>query len=203
MRDQIIYRFQDNIRRARNLLEVYLRLDPGGQGRRSVQDTDVLRAATVFTHAALEEVFRGLVSWKYPAATEILLNEIPLVGISETGRPEKFFLGKLGAHRNKTVQQLIDESITSYVGNLTVNNTTDISILVRKIGVDTETVNGEFAQISELVQRRHHIVHQADRNDVGGHGNHRANAIHPHTVQEWIEAVERFVNSVLAQIPDA
>lgn len=202
MRDQITYRFQDNIRRARNLLAVYRRLDPGGQGRRSVQDTDVLRAATVFTHAALEEVFRGLVSWKYPAAAENLLNEIPLVGISETGRPEKFFLGKLGAHRGKSVQQLIDESITSYVGNLTVNNTTEISGLVRKVGVEPETVNGEFAQISELVQRRHHIVHQADRNDVGGYGNHRAKALHPHTVEEWIAAVERFVNSVLAQIPD-
>jgi hypothetical protein len=202
MRDQINNRFQDNIRRARNLLAVYRRLDPGGQGRRSVQDTDVLRAATVFTHAALEEVFRGLVSWKYPAAAENILNEIPLVGITETGRPEKFFLGKLGSHRGKTVQKLIDESITAYVGNLTVNNTTEISGIIRKIGIEPETVNAEFAHISELVQRRHHIVHQADRNDTGGHGNHRAIALHPSTVEGWISAVERFVNSVLTQIPD-
>lgn len=202
MRDQINYRFNDNIRRARNLLAVYERLDPGGQGRRSVQDTDILRAATIFTHAALEEVFRGLVSWKYPTAAETVLNEIPLVGISETGRPEKFFLGKLGAHRRKTVQELIDESIASYVGNLTVNNTTEISGLIRKIGVEPDTVNGEFAQINELIQRRHHIVHQADRNDVGGYGNHRAKALHRQTVKIWIEAVERFVEKVLAGVPD-
>lgn len=156
MRDQINRRFQDNIRRARNLLSVYQRLDPGGQGRRSVQDTDVLRAATVFTHAALEEVFRGLVSWKYPSASETLLNEIPLIGISETGRPEKFFLGKLDSHRDKTVQQLIDESVSAYVGNLTVNNTTEISNLVRKIGVESDTVNHQFSAISQLVKRRHH-----------------------------------------------
>lgn len=202
MHDQIVRRFQDNIRRARNLLSVYQRLDPGGQGRRSVQDTDVLRAATVFTHAALEEVFRGLVGWKYPSAAEILLNEIPLIGISETGRPEKFFLGKLGAHRNKTVQQLIDESVSSYVGNMTVNNTTEISSFVRKLGVEPDMVNHQFAAISELIERRHHIVHQADRNDVGGHGNHRAQALHSQTVENWISAVENFVTSLLEQMHD-
>jgi hypothetical protein len=36
-----------------------------------------------------------------PFASEEVLNEIPLLGISKHGRPEKFFLGKLvGPARN-------------------------------------------------------------------------------------------------------
>ena len=164
--------------------------------------TDILRAATVFAHAALEEVMRGLATWKYPVADEGVLNEVPMVGISAHGRPEKFFLGKLAAHRNKTVQQLITESVSAHLGNFTVSNTTDLSVFLRKIHVNPETVNNEFTMLSELIARRHHIVHQADRNDVPGQGHHRARQLNPDTVTNWVAAVRRFTGRVLDQVPD-
>jgi hypothetical protein len=167
-----------------------------------VHATDILRAATVFTHAALEEVMRGLATWKYPTAGEPVLNEVPLVGITDHGRPEKFFLGKLVNHRGKTVQDLITESVSAHLGNFTVNNTTDLSVFLRKIGVEPETVNQDYALLSELIARRHHIVHQADRNYVPGRGHHRARQLNPNTVSSWLDAVGRFAEQVLAQVPN-
>ena len=176
MRDEIRQRFTDNIARAQNLVAVYRRVTGVGQGRRPVNSTDILRAATVFAHAALEEVFRGIATWKYPTANEAVLNEVPLVG-SEHGRPEKFFLGKLAAHRQKSIQALIDESVRAHINNFTINNTTDIATFLRRIGIDPIAVNQEFELLIQLISRRHHIVHQADRNDVPGQGHHRARAL--------------------------
>lgn len=202
MRDQIRRRFEDNIARAQNLVVVYREIAGAGQGRRPVHSTDVLRAATVFAHAALEEMFRGLATWKYPTAGENVLNEVPLIGLSEHGRPEKFFLGKLANHRQKTVQDLIGESVRSYLSSFTVNSATDISIFLRKIGVNPDDVNQEFAELTELISRRHHIVHQADRNDVPGQGNHRARGINPNDVERWVGATIRFVTQVLGRVQD-
>lgn len=202
MRDEIHNRFIDNLNRARNLVVLYNRVAGAGRGRRPVHATDILRAATVFAHAALEELLRGLAAWKYPAAGELVLNEVPLVGISDHGRPEKFFLGKLATHRGKSVQDLITESVSAHLGNFTVNNTTDLSVFLRKIGVEPETVNPEFPALSELIARRHHIVHQADRNDVPGQGHHRAQQLNPSTVTGWLDAVSRFVQQVLDQVPN-
>ena len=201
MRDEIRQRFSDNLARAQNLLAVYRGIAGAGQGRRPVNSTDILRAATVFGHAALEEVFRGIATWKYPAANEAVLNEVPIVG-SEHGRPEKFFLGRLAAHRQKTVQALIDESVRAHTNNFTINNTTDIANFLRKIGVEPIAVNQEFELLGQLISRRHHIVHQADRNDLPGQGHHRARALNANDVGSWLAAADRFVAQLLPLIPD-
>jgi hypothetical protein len=65
---------------------------------------------------------------KFPASNEGVLNEVPLLGISEHGRPKKFFLGKLARYRTKTVQELIDESVNAHLGNFSVNNVAGVSM---------------------------------------------------------------------------
>lgn len=184
------------------MVALYNGVAGAGRGRRPVHAADILRAATVFAHAALEEVMRGLATWKYPTASEPVLNDVPLVGISDHGRPEKFFLGKLAMHRGKSIQDLIAESVSAHVSNFTINNTTDLSGFLRKIGVEPGTVNQYFPVLSELIARRHHIVHQADRNDVPGQGHHRARQLNPNTVTSWLDAVGHFVEEVLAQVPN-
>jgi hypothetical protein len=202
MRDQIRRRFVDNNARVRNLIAVYGVIRGAGQGRSPVQAADVLRSAVIFNHAAIEEVFRGLIEWKFPAGSEGVLNDVPLVGISEHGRPEKFFLGKLASHRAKTVQQLIDESVNAHLGNFSVNNIADVCAILTKIGVAPNDVNAEFALLTEMLARRHHIVHQADRNEAPGQGHHRARSINVGTVTGWVDATSRFVTNVLAQVAD-
>lgn len=161
----------------------------------------MLRSATVLLHAALEEVFRSTALWKYPAAQEDVLNSVPLVG-SESGRPEKFFLGRLAAHREKGVQDLIEESVQSYVNAFNVNNTGDIAAFARTVAVNISGINGEFPTLDELFKRRHHIVHQGDRNDEPGQGNHRARSISEWRVNRWIEAVNRLGNEFLDRVPE-
>lgn len=202
MRDQIRRRFNDNHARVRNLIAVYGVIRGTGQGRSPVQAADVLRSAVIFNHAAIEEMFRGLIAWKFPASSEGVLNEVPLLGISEHGRPEKFFLGKLARHRTKTVQELIDESVNAHLGNFSVNNVADVRAILTKVGVVPDDVNSEFALLTEMFARRHHIVHQADRNEAPGQGQHRARSINVGTVTGWVNATSVFVTNILGRVPD-
>lgn len=202
MRDQILGRFEGNIARVENLVGIYEDAFGEGGGRRPVHATDILRAATVLLHAALEETLRSLAAWKYPLAGEQVLNEVPLIGLNEHARPEKFFLGKLTAHRHKSIQEVIEESIQVFLNNFTVNNTTDISSFIRKIGVEPEVVSAHYPTLSTVIARRHHIVHQADRNNVAGRGQHQAQAINANTVRTWIATVRQFVADLLGQVPD-
>ena len=200
MRDEIRGRFEVNIGRVRNLARVYGQVARPGQGRQPVATVDVLRAAVVFLHASLEEVVRNIARWKFPVAGEAALNDIPLTG--STGRAERFFLGKLAAHRGKTVQAVIDESVAEYLSTFTVNNTAELAGFLAKIGVDVAQVNGEFNAIAQLFTRRHHIVHRADRNEEPGQGHHHARGLNHATVTVWIDSVDRFVTQLLPLVPD-
>jgi hypothetical protein len=52
------------------------------------------------------------------------------------------------------------------------------------------------------MERRHQIVHRADRNEQAGQGNHKASSIGRHHVHGWTQAAEGFFNAVYAQLPD-
>lgn len=200
MREEILARFESNLDRARNLTTVYTRIARPGQGRQPVATVDVLRAATVFLHASLEELIRNIARWKYPHAGEAILNEVPIAG--STGRPERFYLGRLAGHRSKTIQTLIDESVDQYLGHFTVNNATELSSFLSKVSVDPADVDSEFPVLSELLERRHHIVHQADRNDAPGQGQHGARGLNHGTVMGWLHSVERFGRDLLTRVPE-
>ncbi len=200
MRDEIRERFNANIARVRNLIQVYNQVARGTPGRQPVGTIDILRAATVSLHAALEEVFRNTARWKYPTASHDLLNEIPITGSS--GRPERFFLGRLASHREKTVQEVINQSVEDYLDRFTVNNIPEVQKVISNVGVQPNLVSEQFPVLGELFERRHHIVHQADRNDLPGPGHHEARGLNRATVERWIEGVEIFVDKLLQQIPD-
>ncbi len=198
MKHVIEQRFHRNITRVRNLLVIYQ--TAGGPGRRPSQSADVLRAATVLLHASLEDVFRSVAAWKLPLGSETVLNEVPLVG-SEKSRPEKFWLGKLAAHRSKTVQQLIDESVESYLNMFTVSSVGDIVGFCNKIGVRADEINAQFPALSEMMERRHHIVHKADLKENAGQGNSQARSLSTVTVEGWVTAVRAFTLNFLQRVP--
>jgi len=204
MRDQIQQQFNSNIGRVKNLIDIYRnRLSTTtGSGRRPVHATDVLRSATVFLHASLEDFLRGLMIWKWPSVGSEILDKVPLIGTSSSGRPEKFFLGKLTAHRHKSVQQTIQESITAHTHKVTFNNTTDVSVFLQTIDVVPDLVNARYPDIATLMSRRHHIVHQADRNPNEGKGQHAAQSLSPDTVEGWADAVVEFEKAVMREVPE-
>lgn len=198
MKDQIAQRFERNIKRVRHLVGSYSQIAGTGRGRRPVNTSDLLRAATVFLHATLEDFLRSIEMWKLPGASEERLSQVAL---AETkGRAEKFALGKLAAHRGKTVDALITESVTEHLERSNYNDTTDISAVLQLADVVVAEVNGQFSQLDVLMKRRHHIVHRADENETSGQGQFQTRSISTVAVNRWIEAVEQFASGVLARL---
>lgn len=201
MRDQILERFRSNIARAKNLVALYRAQRAPGGGRRPVGSTDTLRAAVVFLHAALEETFRSIYVWKVPYGTEQVLDDVPIIG-SSSQRAEKFYLGRLAEHRAKTVQALITESVLEQSRMLSVNNRSDVAGLLKRFGLRSQDYDMHIGPIAEMIARRHHIVHQADRNETRGVGNHQTQSLNVATVEGWIVTVNTFAEAVLQNVPD-
>jgi len=198
VKNQIQERFHRNLARVRHLVASYGQLAGDGQGRRPVNTSDLLRAATVFLHATLEDFLRSIELWKLPGAGEDRLNQIPLAGIE--GRSEKFALGKLASHRGKTVDVLIKESVNLHLERSNYNNTDDVVAVLQLAGVVPAGVNRHFGPLAEMMGRRHHIVHQADKNDRPGHGQFQARSIGMATVNRWVASVEAFADDVLDRL---
>src|SRR5437588_8261871 len=87
--------FTANLGRVSNLVKLYENTSGRGKGRKAVHEADVLRAAVVFAHATLEDFIRSICAYFLPHADPSVLDEIPLVGLNASGRPEKFLLGRL------------------------------------------------------------------------------------------------------------
>lgn len=199
MRLIIEERFVLNLNRVRNLLPIYTNHLAGqGGGRRGHQATDVLRAATVLLHAALEDVLRSLAYWKLPQANTAVLEKIALVGGSAT----KFNLGELAAHRGKTIDAVIKESTDASLERSNYNNRKEVIHLLESIGLNVEPIQQYMATLEQSMSRRHQIVHRADANpnQRPGRGNHRVASLSPATLNGWIANTEQFVNAVLAQV---
>lgn len=199
MKSEIRSRFNLNIQRVRRLVSVYGDRSGKGKGRRPVSDADLLRAATVFLHATLEDFLRSIARWRLPSASEQVLTGIPLVG---RARGEKYSLADLVDHARsrKTVEEVIVESVHAHLEQATYNSTDDVAILLASIGVDVATVNSRFSELQALMKRRHHIVHRADASLAKGSGHHTAKSIATHHVNPWIEAVDEFASAVLDRL---
>src|SRR5687767_6794416 len=145
MIDTIVARFNDNANRVENLLALYEQAHGKGRGRKSVNATDILRAAVVLLHAALEELLRETARWRLPNAAGSALDGIPLVGSKE-----KFTLSELTSHRGKSVEDVIAESVFSYLDRSNYNSTKEIAGLLSLVGVNVTHVNSRFKDIEEL-----------------------------------------------------
>ena len=199
MKSAIESRFRMNISRVRNLTEIYRNhLMGSGPGRRDHSKTDVLRAAVVLLHAAMEDLLRSIAYWKLPSATPQTLAKIPL---TSSAPAVKFNLGDLSAHRGKTVDEVIESSVNGYLERSNYNNTDEIASFLESVGIEVSSVNSHFSNIEPVMKRRHQIVHRADRDDdAAGRGHHRVTSIGVGTVENWISSIESFGNAVLNEL---
>jgi hypothetical protein len=62
---------------------------------------EILRAVVVLNHAYLEDFMRTLALAFLPTANENALDRVPLAGLGQVDRAEKFFLGKLARHQGQ------------------------------------------------------------------------------------------------------
>ena len=152
---------------------------------------DILRAIVVFLHASLEDFLRTVSQSLLPLAGESALNAIPLAG--QSGRSEKFQLGRLVAHRGKLVDDVIRESVSEHLERSNYNNVGEIALLLETLGFNVAEHNKEFPQIESMMQRRHQIVHRADETKVPFFGIYNVQSIDPDEVWKWLMAVHSFM----------
>lgn len=194
-------RFHDNLARVRNLAKMYDKaLAPVGRGRRPVNSADVLRAAVVLLHATLEDFIRTIAHDLLPLQEGGVLNKVPLSGTGEHGRPEKFLLGRLVQFRGETVDQVLSKSVEAFLERSNYNKPDDLASVIADIGLDKTKVESLFGSLSKMMERRHWIVHRADRNPESGSGQHKCKSIGTKCLDRWITTVETFANEILKQL---
>jgi hypothetical protein len=196
--DVLAERVEGNTSRVKSLLSVYRALAGRGQGRRPVNSADILRAGTVLLHATLEDFLRAVERGRVPLAPREVLARIPLTGTG--ARVERFTLGDLAAFRGETVTGVIERSVSEYLERQTYNNSADVVSALSRCNLDSGPVRAFLPQIAELIDRRHSIVHRADRQEKTGSGYHKAKSIGTGHLERWLAAVVPFVAAVLDQL---
>lgn len=142
---------------------------------------------------------RAITRQQFPRHRREALDKIPLVGTSYTGNPEKFFLGRLSEHRGKTVDCLIEESLTSYLDKLSYTSSNDLTYWLSILEADIDSVQRHLPKIEAMMQRRHHIVHRGDKSDTKGPGKQYARSLSAKLVQDWNTTVNVFLMEVAEQ----
>lgn len=198
MLEQITERLDRNVERVRNLASLYR---AEGQGRRGVQDTDVLRAAVVLLHAGMEDYLRSLLIWKVDTFGPDVLKEYRL----QLGDEWKTTVALQDLHllRGRSVDEIIDASVRTQIRTYqTFSSVEAVQKALKRCGIDAGRVHAQdYQQLGEMIGRRHHIVHHADRDeDAQGRGNHRTRSIGRRHVSGYLSAVvalRDFVNAEL------
>jgi len=158
---------------------------------------DILRAAVVLLHATLEDFLRYIGGRYIPSGGEDVLDKIPVVGLPD--RSERLTLGKLAKHRDKTVDQLIIESVEARLDKRSFSSTNEVTSLLASIGVPNSEVETYYSSLSELIARRHGIVHKGDLIASDNEQSERnAQPIDAAKVIEWYNTVYDFITEVAA-----
>lgn len=178
MTQAIRERTLENINRVKNLIKIYERIKDDKNGH----NTDILRAAVVLLHAALEDCLRSLSYLQLPFASPDELNKTQC----------RVQLGKIAEYRDKTVDELITAITFEYLEHVTYNSQADISKTLKSLGITIQQF--DLSQLDTAIKRRHIIVHRADRADKEGGG--RITPIQAAHVLRWVDQVERFIEVV-------
>jgi hypothetical protein len=150
---------------------------------------DVTRAAIVFLHSTLETTIREIVRLKLKYNADI--SYISLAGTSEfSNRKEKFSLRDLAKHRGKTVDLVIEESIDEYLSGLSFNSTKDITDTFARIEIPQVTLEEYYPVLSEMINRRHQIVHEGDLKRQ--RKSSELEPIDPDKLSIWIDVTTKF-----------
>jgi hypothetical protein len=190
-------RFRGNLERVRNIVQMYDVVAGGGQGRPTVQESDILRIAVVFLHATIEDLFRDVALQRLPGASPDVLRQLPWPQTNAPSKPN-LHLGDIADFRGKTVDQLIDYAIQGHLSKSNFNHPFDLKKLLEWVGIDARVVDPHFQSLGGLMTRRHWIVHRCDRNDAVGRGQHPVKSISKSSILTWLKTVEEFGLQVVA-----
>jgi hypothetical protein len=190
--DSIEIRFRSNVARINRLVTFIVNAEPlqqelplqNSEGVRA----DILRAVVVYLFATFEDILRSIARQHLSTAAPTGFKDIPFVG----GREQKLTLSQLAEHRAKSVAQLIDESVQSYLDTKTFSSFQDVVHILARIGLDAKPFGYLSKPLGQLMRRRHQIVHEADLPSP------QDNAVKAWTVADdwqlwmWLLSVEAF-----------
>lgn len=188
--DIIRARFDANIARVRAFVTRYE--TAATPGRAAVEDADLLRAAVVLLHAALEDLLRSVEETRLPVADPAALKSIrfaPLGGGIDD-RKEKFTLEDLASWRGRTVDDVIWKAIELHLERSNYNNFLEVKQALARSGLSAALKVHDGAILAAMMSRRHWIAHRADRNRNSGRGHFVATSISKASVNAWISLVE-------------
>lgn len=203
-------RFTQNIGRVRSLVATYTGLVGPGGGRAKVEHTDILRAAIILLHAALEDLLRAVEEICLPTATETSFSSLKFVPMTGTGSggvvipkdtKERFSLVELAPFRGQSVADVISRAIDFQLERSNYNNIADVKSALERSNIDYSFLsNADSASLEAMMRRRHLIAHRADRNPMSGKGHHLAQSIGTKLVEDWTTVVDTLGKAVLAKL---
>ena len=186
--------FNRNIERVCSLRKMYnsLKSDEGKEGK-EYKFTDILRSAVVLLHSSFEEYYRSILGCILPkTCTEDDLKNMSFLG-SAGNHKDKITLSGLIKVREKTVDQLITESIRESLSFTSFNDYQDIVSWSKKIKIDLSEFKDQD-KLNQLIHRRHKIVHEAD--NTKSDDEYALAPIRENSVEEWIEVVRNLVELI-------
>lgn len=190
-------KFNLNIARVDNLCNLFKTVKESKK-RPTVKEGDILRAAVVFLHSALENYLRSIIAeWLPKKGDKKAIDGIALP--TSENRAEKFYLGALLEFSDEKISDLISEAVQKHMSRVSFNDYTDICSWLKKIQIDLPDYNDQEL-INNMIKRRHKIVHETDANQKLGQGNHYAASINLRTVKAWEKASVGLVDEVQKQI---
>lgn len=188
-------RFDANLGRAQGLIDIYRERRGSGSGRRAVVETDLLRAAVVFIHGAVEDLLRAAAEWRLPLAEPEKLRDlkIPLGDEPRDHLPSVNLRQLAERYRGETVASLITASVEAHLEKKSYNNLHEVGQAFGQLGLDWSAwPDTDKRTLYAMMARRHQIAHRVDRNRVTGTGHHQAVSLSSTTVEGWIETARRF-----------
>ena len=188
-----------NICRVRSLIRQHKSLVKMEKSEDSISNTertsrlneDILRAAWVLVHAGMEDFLRSLLKWK-------LKNDYyDKIGIHlvKTYIPVKCRDRKPKCKPNEIVKEYLKKHYS--VGN----KDKIVSSLVSMGICEEKAENYDYGDLDELMDRRHQIVHSADRNfEVKEVGVRQENKIEIESIQKYTWEVKKLSKFVRENI---
>ena len=127
-----------------------------------------------------------------------MLRSVPLAGFKKD--VVKFTLGDIAAFRGQGVEDVIQQSVETYLEKVTYNDPGQLKTALAQVGGDPTLVDAHANLIAAMMKRRHWIVHRADRTEMRGRGHHGARSIRRADVENWIQTVGTLGSNVLVAL---
>lgn len=146
-----------------------------------------VRASVVLLHATFEDFMRELCRIMSKGLDERLLIKIP---------QEKISLVSLAQHRGKTVEDLIFDSVSSYLDRKSLSSLNDLSYFIELLGQVPQDFEIYFPVLDRLIKRRHQIVHRADLPGIV----ERPEIIELAELKLWLSATQGFSMDLVSSV---